>query len=428
MPLPTLPGELILGEHAYFLRTEVARLLRLESPNRFPGSQPVSFKSKDVQRLENEDYWVCEKSDGIRVLFFIMLIEESNEQEVYLIDRKNDYRRVTGLYFPHYEDPRKGLRNTLLDGELVVDVDPGTKRETIRLLAFDCIAVDGHSVMQKSLTSRYGKLQAWVVKPFEKMTREYPDIAAHLPFDIKVKRMERAYSIEMILNEVIPKLQHAHDGLIFTNANSGYVVGTDPSILKWKPPSENSVDFKLDLRFPPFRGHVTEGLDYYAKPTFVLLAWCGGAKYEFFDTMQVSDEEWEKMKESEEQYDDRVVEVVWDFEQRNWKILRFRDDKKDGNHKSVVENVLESIMDGVEVETLIKAAPDIRAMWKRREKESREQQGAPPPPPSQGPARPNGPPASMPITHSPQYLRYTPMLPSQYTKVGGPPMVAGMSR
>jgi hypothetical protein len=59
-----------------------------------------------------------------------------------------------------------------------------------------------------------------------------------------------------------------------------------------------------------------------------------------------------RMKESGTQYDDRVVEVVWDFSARNWKILRIRDDKLHGNHKDVVTSVIESIIDGVEVDAV----------------------------------------------------------------------------
>lgn len=58
------------------------------------------------------------------------------------------------------------------------------------------------------------------------------------------------------------------------------------------------------------------------------------------------------MKETGEQFDDRVVEVVWNFAERNWKILRFRDDKKHGNHRDVVTSVIESIQDGVEVDAV----------------------------------------------------------------------------
>jgi len=63
--------------------------------------------------------------------------------------------------------------------------------------------------------------------------------------------------------------------------------------MKWKPPSENSVDFKLELRFPSSSSRPNEP-DTFAKPTFVLMQWCGGQTYEFFDTMQVDDDEWER--------------------------------------------------------------------------------------------------------------------------------------
>ena len=56
------------------------------------------------------------------------------------------------------------------------------------------------------------------------------------------------------------------------------------------------------------------------------------------------------MKETGEQYDDRIVEVVWNFEEKNWKILRFRDDKQHGNHRDIVASVIDSILDGVEVD------------------------------------------------------------------------------
>lgn len=54
------------------------------------------------------------------------------------------------------------------------------------------------------------------------------------------------------------------------------------------------------------------------------------------------------MKASGEQLDERIVEVYWDPEQEHWRMMRFRDDKPKGNFKSVVENIIQSIADGVE--------------------------------------------------------------------------------
>lgn len=56
------------------------------------------------------------------------------------------------------------------------------------------------------------------------------------------------------------------------------------------------------------------------------------------------------MKASGEQIDDRIVEVFWDPPQSRWRMMRFRDDKPHGNHKSVVDNIIQSIIDGVEKE------------------------------------------------------------------------------
>ena len=54
------------------------------------------------------------------------------------------------------------------------------------------------------------------------------------------------------------------------------------------------------------------------------------------------------MKSSGEQIDDRIVEVHWDVVNSHWRMMRFRDDKPNGNYRSVVENIIQSIAEGVE--------------------------------------------------------------------------------
>lgn len=64
---------------------------------------------------------------------------------------------------------------------------------------------------------------------------------------------------------------------------------------------------------------------------------------------------------------DKIAEFSWLNEEQNWKFLRFRDDKNDANHSTVVEKILDSIKDGVKAEELMKKAPQIRSLWKARE-------------------------------------------------------------
>ena len=53
--------------------------------------------------------------------------------------------------------------------------------------------------------------------------------------------------------------------------------------------------------------------------------------------------------------------------QGRWRIHRFRDDKPDANHISVVNSVMDSIRDSVTAQELIEAAKDIKSHWKSRQ-------------------------------------------------------------
>lgn len=80
------------------------------------------------------------------------------------------------------------------------------------------------------------------------------------------------------------------------------------------------------------------------------------------------------MKQSGEQYDDRIIEVAWDTDRDTWKLLRIRDDKPDGNHKSIVDKILVSIRDGVEIEAVsLSSDPNPKSNDARRQNKSLRQ-------------------------------------------------------
>ncbi|KAF7294804.1 mRNA-capping enzyme subunit alpha [Mycena indigotica] len=424
--IPEIPGQRVEphSEQEIWLRESVASISGVDK-NKFPGSQPVSFSQADLARLESQDFWVCEKSDGVRVLLVVLTDPSTGSQLVYLFDRNNDFYHVDGLYFPHHENPQHPMLNTIVDGELVYDVDPRTNQETLRLLAFDCLVVNDQNVMSRPLDKRYGRLKEWFYKPFDKMKRDHSHVVKTHPFDIRVKEIRMSYHAEQVFADM-PNLQHGSDGLIYTCVNAPYTPATDTNMLdnlKWKPPSENSVDFKLILRFPPSRDDPSVP-DFCAKPVFLLQAWCGGDRYEQYDSMYVDDEEWERrMKASGEQYDDRIVEVHWDPSVNGWRWMRFRNDKQNGNHRSIVEKIIQSIMDGVEQDILflqlVERSNAIRNAWKARQANPQAQ-----PPPIQPAPRPTNHHSQLP----PLDLRYGTLATSQWSKVSGPPVVAGMKR
>ncbi|KAK0550807.1 Dcp1p-Dcp2p decapping enzyme complex alpha subunit [Tilletia horrida] len=413
--VPDVPGVLIQQpEQRQALRSHVAELCNLPpSHQRFVGAQPVSFDKTSLDVLRNEDYWVCEKSDGQRVLVLVTINPEEPVQEVFLIDRKNEFRFVPYLRFPSHQSG-KWHTYCLFDGELVLDYDRQMGKHNLVLLLFDCIVLDGENLASRPLLKRYGRLQQFVHAPYEKHKARDEAFRRSQPFQIQVKKMELSYGVVDVLRNHIPNLKHGNDGLIFTCANDPYVFGTDKKILKWKPPSENSIDFRVRLRFPPDLEKDPEGgtPDFKAKPFFMLEQHMGSDykqragrardEYEFFDWMEMDDDEWEEFKQTGEQLDDRIVEVVWETtyppesspslssngnggpvlngaasssngpprrrHPPRWKFKRIRDDKRDGNHHTIVRKILGSIEDGVEEDELIEAQASIKTAWKTAER------------------------------------------------------------
>ncbi|KAI1810753.1 mRNA capping enzyme [Poronia punctata] len=378
------PGVKATGELLMIMRKEVASLLGRSSTG-FPGAQPVSFTRKHLDELRREDYYVCEKSDGLRYLLY-MTADENGDEVHYLIDRKNDFWFVNmnnSLHFPLPGDEKAFHTGTILDGELVMDVHSDGRREP-RYVVFDCLVLDSQVLMSRELGKRLGYFQEQVFKPYRHLLETYPDERFHQPFFVDQKAMQLAYGIEMMFKEVIPSLRHGNDGLIFTCLRSEYKPGTDPHILKWKDADENTVDFVWKLSFPTVHPNELDGIpataegpfiDYDATPSVQLLAHHGGGwpdGYRYYADLHLEDGEWEELKALGDPLDERVVEVHMDGQKR-WRFYRFRDDKSEGNHISVVNSVIESIRDGVTKDDLILAAKTIRDNWKAREQQRRTQ-------------------------------------------------------
>lgn len=244
-----------------------------------------------------------------------------------------------------------------------------------RYLVFDCLALDGQSLMSRELSKRLGYFQEQVFKPYKKLLDEYPQEKEFQPFFIDLKSMQMAYGIRMIFEDVIKNLRHDNDGLIFTALHSEYKPGTDPHILKWKDAEENTVDFMWKLKFPmvePDEQERAEGItepfvDYDSVPPIELWANHGSGQYRPFANLHLEEEEWEILKGLGDPLDERVVEVYMDSQKR-WRFYRFRDDKSDGNHISVVNSVIESITDAVTRDELENHSKNVRDNWKARDK------------------------------------------------------------
>ena len=327
-----------------------------------------------MSKLTSPSFYVCEKSDGFRYLLYLTQDAQGGEIH-YLIDRKNDYWFIPkgGLHFPIPRDVAGFHIDTLIDGELVLDkLADGTTQP--KYLVFDCMVLDGNSLMNRTLDKRLAYFKERIFDPYKQLLNAYPEEKQYMHFIVELKSMQFSYAIEMMFRQILPSLPHGNDGLIFTCRMTDYKAGTDPNILKWKPESENSVDFRLCLDFPqihPDEQDRAEGItepyyDYDALPICNLHVNVGkGEEDSWYSTMFLEPSEWESLKSLNQPLNDRIVECYMDS-RKHWRYMRFRDDKTVANHSSTVESVIESIMDRVTEKDLIAAAKGIRDEWKRR--------------------------------------------------------------
>lgn len=382
--IPDIPGAEVEPYVAQDRRREVKELLGRSAMN-FPGAQPVSFARHHLQELNSRNYYICEKSDGVRCLLYCTRDDDGLEMH-YLIDRKNNYYAITGLHLPLPNDPSPyhSHNRSILDGEFVYDTLEDGRTE-LRYLVFDCLVLDGKVLVTRNYDSRIGHFKNLVWDPYQKLLKKDPKLRSKEPFHIQWKMMERAYGLDKLFRS-LSVLPHGTDGLVFTCQDTPYKFGTDECILKWKPAHENSLDFRLTLgNFPLLRDIDGEEPveDYDAMPTFDLEISYGEGNYRPFASLFITNDEWESMKSLNQQLDGRLIEC-WRDQKGRWRYKhesdgtpRFRDDKLEPNHISTVNKVLESIEDAVSEDDLLASVRSIKENWDHRHAEEARKRIAP---------------------------------------------------
>jgi len=291
----------------------------------FPGCQPVSMDRQNLNFLQEKPYKVSWKADGTR---YMMLID--GEDEIYFADRDNCVYKVTGLSFLHRKEERP-IKDTVIDGEMVIDVVNGQKYP--RFLIYDIIRYEGNEVGKCDFGTRLtciekeivGARNTYITKGRIDKTKE--------PFSIRKKEFwDVSEAGKLMGHDFQSKLAHEPDGLIFQPGRDPYKAGRDDTVLKWKPASMNSVDFKLKVVKESGLGML---------PRTVGKLFVGGLDAPFSEM---------KVKGLKE-YDGKIIECKW--ENNQWVFMRERTDKSFPNGYKTAQGVINSIREPVTEEMLL---------------------------------------------------------------------------
>uniref|UniRef100_UPI00358ED781 mRNA-capping enzyme isoform X2 n=1 Tax=Myxine glutinosa TaxID=7769 RepID=UPI00358ED781 len=279
----------------------------------FPGAQLVSMDQKNMTLLRDKQYMVSWKADGMR---YLMLVD--GRAEVYMISRDNAVFHVTGLDFPCRKDLERHLSDTLLDGEMIIDKVNGQSMP--RFLIYDIVKFATQPVGECDFRRRLLCIDREIIKPrHEKMKLGLIDRARE-PFSIRAKPF---WDISQARNLLEGKF-----------AKQVYQAGRCVNMLKWKPPSMNSVDFRLKITKVGGQGFLVQNLG---------LLFVGQL-----------DTPLSQMKVTKElrQYDNKIIECK--FVNNEWVFMKQRLDKSFPNSYETAIGVCKTITHPINKEVLFK--------------------------------------------------------------------------
>ena len=305
----------------------------------FPGAQPVSLSSSNINFLKEFKYMVSWKADGTR---YMMLIE--SQDRVFFIDRNNSIFKLHHVAFPS-PDLKGHLIDTLLDGEMVLD-NPGTGQALVpRYFIYDIVTFNGRNIGQENFSRRLDCIRNYIYNPRENAKRKGLIRREKEPIGIRPKKFWDLSQIETVMN-LDNATGHSHDGLILQPVNDAYTGGRCPKILKWKPPELNSADFKLRLVKVQKPGCLPENranlyvIESFDRPMIL------------FSSILIPNDK--ATRKEFENYDEKIVECVYNSNAGQWKVIRIRTDKHHPNSIRTVNGVMQSINDGYDKEYMLR--------------------------------------------------------------------------
>ncbi|VDM64584.1 unnamed protein product [Angiostrongylus costaricensis] len=282
----------------------------------FPGLQPVSLeRSRDndnLKLLAQRPYMVSWKADGMRLLSFQDVIFHLVVSSFVLIV----------IFF--------GEVLTLL--LLPVNDENGKTVDLPRLLIYDIIHFEDVHVGKDNFDIRFMCIRKELIEPRNAAIKAGRIRKDREPMSVRVKDFWEMEALPKLFEPKFTKnVGHEIDGLILQPVDAPYTCGRSDIVLKWKPPSHNSIDFKV----------VKEG----ELPQHI------GYLY-----VQNSNEPMATMKATKKllPYDNKIIECTFEVRLNGqWIFMRERTDKSLPNSLKTAQAVYSSMVNPIDKNTLI---------------------------------------------------------------------------
>ncbi|ETO04995.1 RNA guanylyltransferase, partial [Reticulomyxa filosa] len=318
---------------------------------------------KKLNRVNNYNYWVTEKSDGIRYIFYIGKIR------VYLIDRSFKFYKINHLFYQSQMCLKEKV--TLLDGELII-----TKNNQFMYLIFDCIAYKGQK-LSNNYTSKRCKGAKEIIIEYQQKRENYQKIQKQriqnnnnnnnnelqlinlkidldpIPIHLICKNhykvndngIDKIYqNIQLFQDEYIYTekdeitgqiiRQNLNDGLIFTPEECNYLMESSSSslfeygvLMKWKPLGKNTIDLKVKTPFF-FRNQL---LAFANANNDIDVLFAQSFLRSLFDSLKKQIIDFHFSFHRSSFLHSFIIEFAWDFSSQQWIPLHNRFDKQKPN-------------------------------------------------------------------------------------------------
>lgn len=347
VPLPEHdPARRKLMDH--FLRLVADATKCGDRLRRFPGTMPMTLSRRHLDMVCGNDYVCLEKSDGTRYMLFAI------STHVFFIDRRSKVYPVD----PNPEILTQGFSgrqdNTILDGELTYNMITNQ----YEYLIYDAVAIDGDlSIASKGFRERMQAAETFVAAP-----RAWAPFYAGL-LRLRIKDFHERNQIRNLFDRIRKDpsgnyiyvnndrrdgpLCNLNDGAIFVPVKLPYHVKNSTTLLKWKPPHLNSVDFQMLL---------TPTTDSKRKEPSVrvTLAYKGdGQDMQHLREVHIPHKIRRHWAADLKKYHNTVAEFAYDRGAGEWRYIRQREDKEIPNFSNTIISTLETIAESVEREELV---------------------------------------------------------------------------